>query len=107
MEEQEVGTEEILRSSSALVKVSARIGESSVSQKEQNRQLREAVAHLSGSLETLRGNSSSLARDCLQLEKITRELDSLQVENHKALESLAAAVQATGDSNLRSTEEQT
>ena len=107
MEEQEVGTEEILRSSSALVKVSARIGESSVSQKEQNRQLREAVAHLSGSLESLRGNSSSLARDCLQLEKITRELDSFQAENHKALESLAAAVQATGESNLRSAEEQT
>ena len=96
MQEQNVGTEQILVSMAALVEASNLIRETAGVQKEHNVHLRQAVGHITGSFETIRGGGVTVAQDSRKIQEAVSRLEAFTEDSNVVVDKLAAVVKAMG-----------
>jgi methyl-accepting chemotaxis protein len=100
MQEQNVGTDQILLSTSALVEASNLIRETADEQKHHNEGLRTAVSHITGSFETIRSGAVTVAHDTQKIQEAVVRLEAFAQESHAVVDRLAEVVLSMGGPSL-------
>jgi len=93
MKEQNVGTDQILKSTSALVDSSHVIQGAAEAQKTQNDRLKDSVARITASFQAIHSTAEDAARDGDRIRLSVSRLEEVSTEGRKVVDELSALAQ--------------
>ena len=93
MQEQNVGTDQILKSTSALVDSSHVIQGAAEAQKTQNDRLKDSVARITASFQAIHSTAEDAARDGDRIRLSVSRLEEVSTEGRKVVDELSALAQ--------------
>ena len=93
MQEQNVGTDQILKSTAALVDSSHVIQKSAEAQRTQNENLRESVSRITASFQSIHTGAQDAARDGDRIQETVVRLEAVSKEGRKVVDELSALAQ--------------